>query len=303
MWDLKLFRLAGVAALFATSVLPCSGDVWDDERKIDFSKSHSLQLLEESELQFEENTLPSATRRSFSLSKQNLLIRLPAGRTIQQKIETGSVIAENGLLQSFSTTGQILPLEDAYKVAKQAHLAFAMPLDRLENWYHEASDPERRAASFGNVAPNHYPALHIQIHRSMNPRYPWFVRLSMGWISPRHKDWDEARAEDENASPPEVLAIVSLDSPSGKIYNAAEAFEHLNDAQKKLDKELGQVRDADGKLIESNQPHRAKDDQKTEDVAKTTDDVDKSRKWPLFAAILALVGALIVFSVNRRKTQ
>ncbi|MDA0767041.1 MAG: hypothetical protein O3A87_07565 [Verrucomicrobia bacterium] len=294
----RLHLLAVFTFWNVVATSPCDGEEWGREVELDFSAGHSAKILEQADADFTKDTVSSANRTSYSLNKQELRIRLPGGRTIHQKIERGSASAKDEMMETLATTGPVLPLKEAYQIAKDFHAAFGIPTDRIEEWFHEAESPDRRAKSFGNVAPNHYPAVHIQIHRSMNPKYPWYVRLSVGWNAPRHKGWDEERARIENSKPPEGKATLSLDSPSGQVYAEGEAFEHLNDAQARLDQELGQIRDPTGKLIEN-------DDTTTSPKAPTANQGDEHPQPHYAQYIVALIivilasGALFLIKQKR----
>jgi hypothetical protein len=279
---------------------------------LDFSRSHSAEQLLQSKVDYEADTSKLGVRRTFDLAPQSVVLRLPGGRELSQRIEWGSINSQDHALSSFSFAGPVLPLDEAIAVARNFHFAFRIPTERLEAWKRTALEKGVDAAVFTTNVPNHFPAVGIEIRQSANPLYPWFVTFGGGWIAPRHAGWDEERAERENPAPPNGMEQVSLDAPSGRIYKSEDAYVGLVQQQRELDKRLGQVRDENGQLIspdrkktqtDSPKPSAPSQPQATAAATKGGNLPPRAQTsmWVAIAAFLGAVAGWLVFRSKRKK--
>lgn len=263
---------------------------WQELRVLDLSQSHDVGQLTNSHLLYVEQQ-GKAIGRAFSMEKQNVLVKIPGGRSFQKKIELGNIKSENGKLLTFGFNGLAMPLDEVYVAAKKAHISLGIPQERLDKWYAESKQKGRNANSFSNgTKGDFYPSVTIQIHSTMNPKYPWFIRLTMGWnITRKSKGKDEAWGWKNNPAAPDGYAHVSLDAPSGKIYDRKDAYRHLEnpDNQKSSSRPRGDRLDEETNTSKPRKLSRTLN----EDVM-ATDTVGKSikSKWPIFVAIVVVLG-------------
>ena len=134
----------------------------------------------------------------------------------------------------------------------------------------------------------------------MNTKYPWMIRMSFSWNVDDDDKRDESWGKTNNPKPPSGLALVSLDSPSGKIYELKDAYAHLIKEQEALDRRLGQVRDANGHLINppsTPQPSAPKKAQEPKAVT-TSGESTSSTPWSIIA--VAALGLLWLLLKNRK---
>ncbi len=225
----------------------------DNLVELDFTRSHDLESVLDAGLAVRE--FPDSQGRTFMLSPQEVLLHLPGGLSIQQRITHGSMDAdEKGNLSSLNLYGDLMPIEEAFRTAKRVHFALGKPTTNLEKWFVENQGKgevrEGESFPFGDNT-GRYPSLHFTIRSSMNTAYPWAFSFSMGWnLLPRNKDRDESWAASNNPRPPEGFENLSLNPPSGRIYDGKDAYRHLVGRQEEVDRIHGQVRGPDGRLIE-----------------------------------------------------
>lgn len=125
--------------------------------------------------------------------------------------------------------------------------------------------------------------------------------MAFGWNVDDDDKRDEIWGKTNNPKPPTGLDQVSLDSPTGKIYELKDAYAHLIKEQEALDHRLGQVRDANGHLI--NPPPLAP---KKATEAKpirpaSSEEPATSRPWSVIAVLLVAATGLLWLLVKNRK--
>ena len=223
----------------------------DNPILLDFSRSHNVDDVLHSGLKLREDTWPDFEQRTFTIMDgQNVLIRLPGGLELQQRIDNGGsmISGRDGKLVILSLNGKILPANEAYQVALQAHQALNIPSEKLEEW---KKGIEGKIGSQANSYLNrtdYYPGHSIEVQHTASLLYPWKIGFELGWnVSPKEKNRDEKWGEAHNPKPPPGLEHISLDSPSGQTYTYAEENRELNSKQAALDKKLEQVWGPDGK--------------------------------------------------------
>lgn len=190
---------------------------------LDFRNSHSIEAFKKSGIKI--NDISSSTRQSFSYQNQSLIIKLPAGRVFEQKIRLGITDGNDGELLQFTTAGVVMPHDEAYQVAKKTHLNLGLPTEKLDQWYESEKNQGRNAEGYSISANTRmYPRVSMSIRSSMNKLYPWVIGLKISWYWKKHRDWDEKRANRENPRPLPQYATVSLEPPSGNVYDRSDAY-------------------------------------------------------------------------------
>ena len=262
----------------------------------DFRESHNLRqvLANPDQLPLLEDRGKSG--KIFYAQNATIEVILPGG----QKVETSSQalmidVTPDGTVTVFEISGPIMPLDDAYEAGKKLYSAFGIPTHRLEKWRSEAVAAGHDAESVSNAQASYYPHVFVKIVDSMNRMYPWTISMSLGWIDENPEKHSEAWGHENNPKPPPGLEIVSLEPPSGKTYDRADAWVEANRRQDELDKKLGQVRGPDGQLISDPQdPPKERAEKPRSSVAVKPTDVitEKSSPFPLWI-IVSSIGILI----------
>ena len=211
---------------------------WQTTNALDLSQSHAVGALLNSDLVYWEEQ-GRQIGRVFILNQQNLKIKFPGGRSIQQKIELGDIQFEDGKLTTLGVNGLCMPIKECYEAAKQFHVSLGLDAKKLNRWYVDNKDDAGGARmdkdnTYLISTKNCYPCVSIEIRKTVNPLYPWFIRMSMGWnITRRSKGRDEKWGRENNPVPPEGYTHISLDAPSGRIYDLKEAWKHLEESKRK----------------------------------------------------------------------
>lgn len=265
---------------------------------LNLAANHELESVLRTGLKYKES-IHGDKRRHFSLEPQNLALSLPGGATIQSKIDIGSMTTRNGKLLFIDITGGILPDDEAYKVALTVHQVFGIPVDRLNEWRDAIKGKGRDAPTFSNGQNGNYPTVFIEILSSMNTKYPWMIRMGFGWNVDDDDKRDESWGKTNNPKPPSGSAQVSLDSPSGKIYELKDAYAHLIKEQEALDRRLGQVRDANGHLINPppSSPKKAPDAK----PAPPADETTSSTPWSIIGILIVAATGLLWLALKKLK--
>lgn len=235
----------------------------------------------------------------FSIEESNLILRLPGGQEVHTNAKHASLTTNTkGVLQSLQIHGPILPTDEAYEVAKKVHQAFRIPTDRLEQWKTDIVGKGRDAPNFTNANNDYYPDVFFEMGFSMNTLYPWYMQIEVGWNSISGDNRDESWGAAHNPKPPPGMEQLSLDSPSGKTYDRKEAYAHLKKAQEELDRRLGQVRGADGQLINPPLLPKAPEAMPT---PTPSEEPTSSTPWSIIVVlIVAATGVLWLLLKNRK---
>ncbi len=202
---------------------------------LDFTKNHTEEDLKGAGLEYKK-ALGDSSYEVLLFQNQKINVEIPGGRRFEQKVVMGSISIRDGRLQEFETYGVIMPQDEAYEVAKMLHISLGLPLDELDQWYEKNKGKARDTNPYDISNSNIFPVVSIGIHTSMNELYPWTVALKLSWNLRIHKDWDEQRAAQENQPPPAGYETVSLEPPSGNIYDGRDAYKHLREEQEKFEK-------------------------------------------------------------------
>jgi hypothetical protein len=253
---------------------------------VDLQKQHTLEQIKASGVKlrgFEGDP------GFYVIEDTDVILKLPGGQELRSKIEHGSFRAStNGVLTSLEIHGPIMPNDEAYEVAKKIHHTFHIPTDRLEQWKSAIVGKGRDAPNFTNANNDYYPDVFFEVGDSMNPLYPWYMRIEVGWNALSDDKRDESWGTANNPKPPPGLERVSLDSPTGKTYDRKDAYAHLKKQQDELDRRLGQVRDASGHLVNP-QPPAPK---KTPEAKPSAPSEEPTSSTPWSVVLLLIVAAI-----------
>lgn len=220
---------------------------------IDLQKHHTLQQITSAGIRLRPFVGDPGL---FTIEVTDLILKLPGGQEIRSKLQHGSLRAKaDGVLSSLEIHGPILPDDEAYQTALNIHRALGIPSERLEQWKESIPGKGRDAPTFSHANKHYYPDLFFEMGDSMNPLYPWYMIIELGWNTLPGDHRDESWGVANNPKPPPGLERLSLDSPTGKNYNRNEAYAHITNAQEELDRRFGQVRDPNGHLVNTQAPN------------------------------------------------
>jgi hypothetical protein len=192
---------------------------------LDFSLSHTVEDLQKSGLEIREIVVGSG--QTYSFMNQEVEIRLPAGRTIRQSDVSGIINAKGGILTEYSMTGDVMPQDQAVKVAQAFIKTFGLSPNTLNQWETQNRDAQNVEAFSISANLNFYPRIGIGIKPSMNGIYPCVVSFSLSWNWDKQRDWNEQRAWQELSPPLSQFASISLNPPSGLKYERREAYKEI----------------------------------------------------------------------------
>jgi hypothetical protein len=235
----------------------------------------------------------------FIIEESNLILKLPGGQEVYTKAKHASLTANTkGVLQSLQIHGPILPTDEAYEVAQKVHQVFRIPTDRLEQWKTAIVGKGRDAPNFTNANNDYYPDVFFEMGFSMNTLYPWYMRIELGWNALPDDKRDESWGAANNPKPPPGMEKLSLDSPTGKTFDRKEAYAHLKKEQEELDRRLGQVRGADGQLINPPPIPKPPDAKR---IPSPSEEPSSSTPWSIIVMlIVAAIGLLWLFLRGRK---
>lgn len=259
----------------------------------DFRESHKLGEVLENFDQLPVLEDRGERGKIFYIKDASVEVILPGGQFVRTGSQALIIDAKiDGTISNFKISGPIMPLNEAFEAGKSLYTAFSIPHDRLEKWHPKAKSAGHDAASVSNAQSTYYPHVFIEIKDSMNRMYPWSISVSFGWIDEEPEKHSEIWGRENNPKPPTGLEVISLEAPSGKTYDRADAWEEANRRQNDLDRKLGQVRGPDGRLVVTQEGLPIELPNKSESPA------EKPRSlvwiyWMLGVLILGGVGVLV----------
>jgi len=257
---------------------------------LDFSQGHSIDIIKDSELTL--NNISSSSTESYSFQKEKIIIKLPNNREIKQNVRLGIADAKNGNLVSFSSTGVIMPDEEAYEVAKILHQNLNLSLDSLESWYETEMPKYTTKIKEYSISANKttYPRLGFAIRRGANKLYPSKIKVNLDWFYwRRDKEVNEAYAEANFASPPAEYSTISLEPPSGKIYDGRDwGKKSLEDWRKNNPEE---AKEYDERQAKANQASQKRELKQLPETASPEENKLNFFPWRL----LGIVGLIVIF--------
>lgn len=274
--------------------------VYGQEIQMDFRDSHRLEDIAglESMKLFQNSEEGDKT---YLAENVTISISFPSGQKVLTKAQSLKLQAQpDGTLRYIRMVGPIMPLDEVYEAGKKLYSAFSAPLDRIEEWKSQA-DLEGRSAKtlLGGNYEGIYPPVYINLIHGMNKLYPWAISLSFGWNQLENDQRNEAWGRENNPKPHPGLEVVSLEPPSGKTYDRADAWVEANRRQDELDKKLGQFRGPDGQLISEpkNLSTERPEKPRAAIIAKSNDVItEKIIPFPWWL-ILGFI-AILVFSIT-----
>ena len=191
---------------------------------LDFSRSHTIEDVRRSGLKIKLLTGYKGSHLAYVFEEEtDVVVILPGGRKITQKITIAHIDEVDGVLTLLSLHSGVMPQDQAYQVAGTFCDSFNLSHDKLEAWYQ---------LNFGKKYDNkpvniyaddkYYPAVDLELFPSFSTAYPWSIRFHIQW------NWTEHRGKDEEYTwrefPTPALPEISLNPPSGLKYDLADDF-------------------------------------------------------------------------------
>lgn len=264
---------------------------------IDLQRQHTLDQVKKSGVKLRSF---EGDPGFYTIEATELVLKLPGGQELRSKLQHGSFkVKDNGVLSSLEIHGPVLPDNEAYQVALKIHQALGIPPDRLEQWKLAIPGKGRDAPNFTHANKDYYPDLFFEMGDSMNPRYPWYMIIELGWNALPGDNRDESWGAANNPKPPPGLERLSLDSPSGKTYDRKDAYAHLKKEQEELDRRLGQVRGANGQLINPPTPPKAPEAKPT--ASTPSEEPTSSTPWSVVVMLIVVATGLLWLLLKDRK--
>lgn len=297
-------RIKQIVLVFGLSYCVTHGQ----EIQIDFRDSHTLKDIVGLEIMKLFETSKNG-ERSYYGKNLEILVFLPSGQQIQTETQSLKVQSNaDGSLKYVQILGPVMPLTEVYEAGKTLYDAFGISTQRLEKWHPKAEAAGHDAESVSNAQANYYPHVFIEIVDSMNRMYPWSISMSLGWIDEDPERHSEAWGRENNPKPPPGLEVVSLEPPSGKTYDRADAWVEANRRQEELDKKLGQVRGPDGQLISGSQdlPKERAEKPRSSVAVKPTDVITEKSvpfPWWLIASFVVIFVLALAGWLKARKSK
>ena len=222
--------------LFSLCLLECAGQV----SLIDFSESHSADVVTESGVQYR---LFEGRNRFIRIEKQDVRIRFPGGRTYELRVDRGSfdLNADDQIVAARLIT-ELMPTPEAAELMSNFKKSFGAQVSDVDRWVSDVSQGKHKKPfkfndmAYGTSVGEHFPKIQLVSKSSQNPTYEWNFSLGLEWYANDYPEgWDESKAAANNPKPPAEYEVVSLNLPSGRFYSRKEGFEIAYDID--LDKQ------------------------------------------------------------------
>lgn len=272
---------------------------WQHRATLDLSRSHFISDFLASDVSYYESSLGDQ-HRDYLLKAQSIEVRLPRGRSIAMNLRTGFVadnLLRQGTIGEISLDGPILPEAESKQIAEEFIRLFGLPASTIDTW--RIDDQEIKV--FSTEVPNHYPRIGIVVSGTMNPKYPTCVRIVLSWnLLPKNADQDEEWGWKNNPPPSPGLERISLDAPSGNVYDGRDAFVDHRRRQAELDRRLGQVRGPDGRLIATPKPPRPP---RRPPEPDRDEEASARRGWHWLVLLASVVGIVYWWRCRRRRSS
>ena len=191
---------------------------------LDFSRSHTIEDVQRSGLKVKLLAGYKGSHLAYVFEEESdIVVILPGGRKISQKITIALIDAKDGILTHLDLRGGVMPQDQAYEVAGKFCDSFNLPRDKLEGWYQRNLGQQYSVDRLG-LSPNasYYPRVTLGVSAGYSKLYPWCVYLLVTWNWSVHSGWDEGRAWREFPEP--SIPEISLNPPSGLKYDVADDF-------------------------------------------------------------------------------
>ena len=268
--------------------------------KFDFSDSHELEKAVGNMAQLKLLENKGKHGKEYFASNMQVEILLPGGQVITGNLEhLGISVFTSGLISNFRMQGPPMPVDEAYESGKVLYSAFSIPHDRLEAWRPNAGTGRDVKSVMAGNGRKYYPSINIEIRPSFSERYPLNTSFELSWNILRDDDRNESWGKANNPKPPPGLERVSLNAPSGKTYDRLEEIRELNEKSAEFDRQMGQVRGPDGRIIRESKRPQA--DKRSLDLPKNHSSADHLFwLWVVIAGFA--ITALSVWKLKRRRS-
>jgi hypothetical protein len=197
---------------------------------LDFSRSHTIEDVRRSGLKIKLLAGYKGSHLAYVFEEEtDVVVLLPSGRKISQKITIAHIDAVDGVLTRLSLHGLIMPQDQAYQVAGTFCDSFKLSHDKLEAWYQLNLGKKYDHKPLNIYAEDKfYPAVDLELFPSFSPYYPWRIRFHIQWNWTQHRGKDEEQTWREFPTP--SMPEISLNPPSGLKYDGAAAYRADRDA-------------------------------------------------------------------------
>ena len=143
-----------------------------------------------------------------------LEIRLPKEGVLKLRSNLTTLMAKNGMVTRLTLNSGIMPLEEAHQAAVEISTMMNLQTDRITEWHKKAillQGPETCL-----LMTRTYPEVAFEVRSSINTVYPYMLTAEISWT-------DDRGGAKLPPPFPEPITI-SMDPPSGKIYDPAEMW-------------------------------------------------------------------------------
>lgn len=191
---------------------------------LDFSRSHTIEDVRRSGLKIKLLTGYKGSHLAYVFEEDtDVVVILPGGRKITQKITIAHIDAVDGVLTRLRLHGSVMPQDQAYQVAGMFCDSFKLSHDELENWYqHNLGKKYDNKDIYLGSDNSYYPGVTLKAAPSFSTNYPWVICLLIKW------NWNGHRGKDEEYTwrefPAPAIPEISLNPPSGLKYDRADDF-------------------------------------------------------------------------------
>ena len=191
---------------------------------LDFSRSHTIEDVRRSGLKIKLLTGYKGSHLAYVFEEDtDVVVILPGGRKINQKITIAHIDAVDGILTHLELHSGVMPQDQAYQVAGTFCDSFNLSHDKLEAWYqlNLGKKYDTEDLYLGSEK-KYYPAVTLKAGPGFSTNYPWIICLLLRWNWTEHRGKDEAQTWREFPTP--ALPEISLNPPSGLKYDLADDF-------------------------------------------------------------------------------
>ena len=191
---------------------------------LDFSRSHTIEDVRRSGLKIKLLTGYKGSHLAYVFEEEtDVVVLLPGGRKISQKITIAHIEAVDGILTRLALHSGVMPQDQAYQVAGTFCDSFNLSRDELEDWYrlNLGKKYDTEDLYLGSEK-KYYPKVTLKAGPGFSTTYPWIICLLLRW------NWTEHRGKDEEQTwrefPTPAIPEISLNPPSGLRYDRADDF-------------------------------------------------------------------------------
>ena len=191
---------------------------------LDFSRSHTIEDLRRSGLKIKLLAGYKGSHLAYVFEEEtDVVVLLPSGRKISQKITIAHIDAVDGILTRLALHSDVMPQDQAYQVAGTFCDSFNLSHDKLEAWY-QLNFGKKYDNKPLNISADdkYYPAVALELFPSFSTTYPWSIRFHIEW------NWSKQRGRTEEQTwrefPTPAIPEISLNPPSGLRYDLADDF-------------------------------------------------------------------------------